>query len=61
MSGYLSEVMRIALTLEPGTVNVVTVLHDDWCSYFKGTGRCDCSPEIIVRQGGPHDIIGESV
>jgi hypothetical protein len=60
MSGnYLREALRIALAAEPGTVNLVTVLHDDWCSCLTGTGRCDCNAEIVVRRGDSHDSIKE--
>lgn len=58
--GYLREVLRIASAAEPGSVNLVTVLHDDWCAYWTGAGRCDCNPDIVVRQGGPHDPLEES-
>jgi hypothetical protein len=29
-----------------GEVNVVEVLHDDWCSIFNG-GACDCDPIVV--------------
>jgi len=60
MSGYLREVMRIALAAEPGTALLLTVRHDDWCAYWTGAGRCDCNAEIVVRQGCPHDPLEES-
>jgi len=58
--GYLREVLRIAAAAEPGSVNLITVLHDDWCAYWTGAGRCDCNPEIVVRQGDAHDPLEES-
>ena len=51
----LREVMRIVVAAEPGSVLAISVLHDDWCSHWMGTGRCNCSPEVVVRRGGPHD------
>ena len=54
---YMREVMRVVVAAEPGSCLLITVLHDDWCEHFKGTGRCNCSPEIVVRQGGPHDHV----
>lgn len=59
-AGYLSEVMRIARAAEPGAVIRVSVTHDDWCACWTGAGRCDCNPEVVVRQGGPHDALEES-
>ena len=31
----------------PGTVNLIQVKHDDWCSIFKG-GICNCRPKIVT-------------
>ena len=57
MSGYLRQVLRIGLEAEPGSVLLISVLHDDCCSHLAGSGRCNCNPEIVVRQGGEHDHI----
>ena len=35
------------------TYSDVVILHDEWCQFFKGTGECDCSPEITVLSTGP--------
>jgi len=53
---YMAEVLKMDLLehLEPGTVNVVTVMHDEWCALLKAGGRCDCNPEIVLSAGdGP--------
>jgi hypothetical protein len=35
---------------QPGTVNLIQVLHDDWCGIFRGKS-CNCSPVIKVKPG----------
>lgn len=45
---YMRGVLEIVADLEPGSANVVTILHDDWCGYWTGQ-RCDCDPEFTVR------------
>ena len=32
--------------LQPGQVYIVSVRHDDWCAVLKGTGPCDCNPDV---------------
>lgn len=34
------------LQVQPGTVSILNVRHDDWCSIFKG-GACNCNPDIV--------------
>lgn len=31
-------------------VSVADIRHDDWCSRMQGTGRCDCDPDVTLRQ-----------
>lgn len=31
---------------KPGTINHVTVMHDEWCNLLSGKGPCNCSPDI---------------
>ncbi len=36
------------IELQPGTLNLLTVAHDDWCGYFV-TGSpesCNCVPDV---------------
>ena len=45
--------MARATEVRPGSVNVATVWHDDWCSvYTAGLSmiNCDCHPEIDVEE-----------
>lgn len=39
----MAEAARIAG--KPG-LHHITVLHDDWCQLLKGTGPCNCHPEV---------------
>lgn len=32
----------------PGTVNHVSVAHDDWCNLLSGKGPCNCDPEVTI-------------
>jgi len=35
-----------------GTVNVINVAHDDWCSFLKDKAKeCNCNPDINVITG----------
>ena len=37
----------------PGTVNIATIRHDDWCSVWsagQSMTNCDCHPEIDVEE-----------
>lgn len=45
---YMRGVLKLVADLEPGSMNVVTILHDDWCGYWSAR-PCDCSPEFTVR------------
>lgn len=47
---YLLEVLEIAKTATPGTVQYVNVAHDDGCEIFAG-GACNCNP--VVELAGP--------
>ena len=39
-------------TVQPGTVSLVDVAHDDHCQMWQ-TRRCTCKPEIKVRWSTP--------
>ncbi len=45
---YLNQVLAKlnAKHFEPGSVEHITVLHDDDCSLLKSRGPCDCSPAV---------------
>ncbi len=34
--------------LSPGSLTLVTVLHDDWCGHFRGL-PCNCDPDTVVH------------
>ncbi len=53
---YMAALQRAlaGIQLPPGYHNV-QVLHDSWCSIFRG-GVCNCNPEIRV----PHRILEAS-
>lgn len=33
---------------KPGTVSGISILHDDWCAALKGTGPCNCDPDVVL-------------
>ncbi len=42
--------------LRKGDVNIMRVLHDDWCALLAGRGDCNrnpeiCEPENVFRKG----------
>jgi hypothetical protein len=38
------------LSIQPGELAHVDVLHDDWCAMLTGTGLyCNCDPDIRLR------------
>jgi hypothetical protein len=40
------------VNLEPGTVQHVVVLHEEWCSLLVGGADCNCEPEIVYQSEG---------
>lgn len=46
--------MGEALPHDGGT-HVVTVMHDDWCDFWKGK-RCNCSPDFRIKQVAPAEV-----
>jgi hypothetical protein len=47
-SNYVAKLQE-ALTSFPivkGTVNHVSILHDDWCGMLNGKEVCTCNPDI---------------
>jgi hypothetical protein len=32
--------------IQPGTLCMIDVLHDDWCNQLAGKGPCNCNPAI---------------
>ena len=49
---YVNKVMEsvpgLREMLSPGSLTLVTVLHDDWCGHFRGL-PCDCDPDTVVQ------------
>lgn len=39
--------------MKPGSVYVVPVRHDAGCSLLRGTGACDCEPEVGAPERVP--------
>lgn len=62
MSGpaYLPALVRLLVSLPPGTGLDVSVLHDSWCAQLAGAGPCDCAPELLVHRAGDDDPRGEA-
>ena len=46
--GYHEKLAALAASMNEGGLHIVNVLHDDWCSIWKG-GPCDCNPDVAVR------------
>jgi len=46
LPNYLAKLL--AMDFAAGTVTIVTVRHDDWCTFWAG-GSCDCDPVIECR------------
>jgi hypothetical protein len=50
-ASYLERVMermrqaRLQGRLTPG-LHHIEVRHDDWCDLLKGTGPCNCNPDV---------------
>lgn len=46
---YLEKILLIArqhkILREPG-VHHIQVAHDDWCALLRGTGDCNCNPDV---------------
>jgi hypothetical protein len=45
---YLPKVLEAARhnLPKPGTVNHISIAHDDWCDLLSGNGPCNCEPEV---------------
>lgn len=46
---YMTKIVAAALAhgIAPGTVQIVNILHDDWCTRPDG-GPCTCDPDIQI-------------
>ena len=59
MHKYQEELFKVLPSLlssvKKGSINEITILHDDWCPFLKGIGECNCNP-VLVRQ--PPKIAG---
>lgn len=38
--------------LEPGTMNLLSIYHDDWCGYFitSSPASCNCVPDVELTE-----------
>lgn len=48
--------LKVALeskAIKPGSISQVIVKHDDWCELLKGTGECNCNPDIRIISDTP--------
>jgi hypothetical protein len=45
---YLKKILRLEAEgkFPPGTVNSLSIKHDDWCNLLVHNGTCNCDPEI---------------
>ena len=48
---YLAKLRRLIREgkIPPGSTNLVTVAHDDWCAVFRGEA-CNCNPDVSIRR-----------
>ena len=57
MNNYLAKLLATASSRVPAgkkpTAVVAQVAHDKWCKLLKGTGDCNCNPEITYRDLAP--------
>lgn len=53
MSNYQDEILKSLPSILPrikkGEVNILDVLHDDWCPFLNGNGDCTCNPELVLQ------------
>ena len=53
---YLEQIIRLQqerpILQQPG-VHHIRVAHDEWCAMLRGTGPCNCNPEVtyIATEG----------
>ena len=45
---YLAKMLDACRDIRPGTVQHVHVAHDDWCAQLRGTGACNCDPDVLT-------------
>lgn len=43
---YYEKIKALGLDLSPGTIQHINILHDDWCQLIKGSGPCNCNPDV---------------
>ena len=60
MSGYETKILEAiqagTIRIHPGTLQHVTVLHDDDCALLDGGDECDC--DAVVLQEGAANAVG---
>jgi hypothetical protein len=51
------QVAAAAAGVQPGTVTLARVQHDDWCGFFRGR-PCNCDPHVTLeRLAGPGEAV----
>lgn len=43
---YLPSLLALGQILPRGSVSEIAVLHDGWCAQLRGTGPCNCNPDV---------------
>mgnify|MGYP003339367231 CR=1 FL=1 len=46
---YLDQILEAISAAGKGKLIAVNVLHDDGCKKMKGTGDCNCEPEVKLE------------
>jgi hypothetical protein len=49
LSRYLGKVMELhqkQKAVQQAGLHHIRVSHDDWCALLRGTGECNCNPDV---------------
>lgn len=49
---YIKKILESGL-LTPGHVFTTDIFHDDYCALLRGTGPCDCDPDVGIEKAEP--------
>lgn len=52
---YWDATAAIGRSLKRGEVAFATVYHDSWCKQLKGTGPCNCNPDVEYHKVSDSD------
>ena len=51
---YLDKVMAAAVEVQPGTVGILKIAHDDWCPMLQDRrAECTCNPDVTLHPVPP--------